>query len=107
MRRGAPATGRGCAGARPRPGGSGAGRRARGRDGGDGARGVEAAGGGGWLAVLRGDLAAARRFAGESLALALDLGAGMRLGWAYMVLGHVAATDGDAPRAVRLFAAAA
>ena len=74
---------------------------------GDAAALVDATGDGGYVAMLRGDLATAEAFLAESLALAVELHYGMRIGWALMSLGHVAAARGSAAQAVRLLAVAA
>jgi predicted ATPase/class 3 adenylate cyclase len=68
---------------------------------------MDAAGDAGYMTALTGDVVGAATFFGESLSLAVDLEARDRISWALLGAGNLAATQGDAARAVRLLAAAA
>jgi hypothetical protein len=68
---------------------------------------MDAAGDAGFANTLRGNIAAAQDYFAESLDLAAQLNARVRVGWAFMGLGHVAAVKGRATQAVQLLAASA
>ncbi|MDF2760757.1 MAG: hypothetical protein K0S99_3392, partial [Thermomicrobiales bacterium] len=68
---------------------------------------MDATGDAGYMMALSGDAVGAAKFFAESLSLAVDLEARDRISWALLGAGNLAAEQGDAARAVRLFAAAA
>ena len=68
---------------------------------------MDATGDAGYMMALSGDPVGAAKFFAESLSLAVDLEARDRISWALLGAGNLAAEQGDAARAVRLFAAAA
>jgi tetratricopeptide (TPR) repeat protein len=68
---------------------------------------MDATGDAGYMTALSGDAVGAAKFFAESLSLAVDLEARDRISWAFLGAGNLAAEQGDAARAVRLFAAAA
>jgi predicted ATPase/class 3 adenylate cyclase len=68
---------------------------------------MDAAGDAAYMMALSGDSAGAAKYFAESLTLAVQLEARDRISWALLGAGNLAAEQGDAVRAVRLFAAAA
>ena len=68
---------------------------------------MDATGDAGYMMALRGDTAGAAKFFVESLSLAVELEARDRISWALLGTGNLAAAQGDARAAMRLFAAAA
>jgi tetratricopeptide (TPR) repeat protein len=68
---------------------------------------MDATGDAGYMMALNDDTAGAAKNFAESLTLAVELEALDRISWALLGAGNVAAAQGEAARAVRLFAAAA
>jgi predicted ATPase/class 3 adenylate cyclase len=68
---------------------------------------MDTTGDAGYMSTLSGDASAAATFFAESLSLAVDLEARDRISWALLGIGNLAADNGNAVQAVRLFAAAA